>query len=534
MSSEPNPATPADRLTLDQLVAAIRRLPPGLEQARAVAACEKKYGGRARPAEGTGEDHDALFPLHPKQREVYESPATELFFGGAAGPGKSHALRALAIRWCDLIPGLQVYLFRRKYPDLDKNHMQGPHGFPALLAPWVQSGKAKIVENEIRIGKSRIFLCHCEYEKNVYNYQGAEMHVLMIDELTHFSETMYRYLRSRVRAIGMEFSERWRDFFPRVVAASNPGGLGHNWVKAAFISPKPPMEIWRTPASEGGMLRQFIPARMEDNPSLTRDDPEYEGRLDGLGNPSLVRAMKGGDWDIEAGGMFDDLWRREIHVLPPFPIPKSWHLDRAFDWGSSHPFALGWWAEADGTDAFMADGKIRSFPRGTLFQVAEWYGWNGRPNEGCRMLASEIGRGIVEKEHAMVKPVGRELPRVIHPGPADSSIFNEENGHSIADDFRRAGVVWKTADKTPGSRIAGAEAFRKRLKASMTFPLEGPGIFFFDEKHCPHSIRTIPALPRSPRNEDDVDTDAEDHCWDMVRYRILSSRGTSGSAPRGF
>ncbi|HQB07959.1 MAG TPA: hypothetical protein PK712_08865, partial [Rectinema sp.] len=88
--------------------------------------------------------------LHQKQAEVLFSPATEILFGGAAGPGKSYLLRAAAIIWCNDIPGLQVYLIRRTYPELMANHMEGPKSLRAMLAPWVEIGKVKIIQNDIR------------------------------------------------------------------------------------------------------------------------------------------------------------------------------------------------------------------------------------------------------------------------------------------------------------------------------------------------------------------------------------------------
>jgi hypothetical protein len=117
--------------------------------------------------------------LHPKQIVAKNTSATEVLYGGAAGGGKSHLMRVAAIEWCSHIE-LQVYLFRRIYDDLIKNHMEGRGGFRALLAPLTITGQAKIVESEIRfVNDSRIFLCHCEHEKHVYKYQGSEMDVLI-------------------------------------------------------------------------------------------------------------------------------------------------------------------------------------------------------------------------------------------------------------------------------------------------------------------------------------------------------------------
>lgn len=454
--------------------------------------------------------------LHPRQSEAFLSTATEILYGGAAGGGKSHLMRTAAIAWCTAIPGLQVYIFRRISDDLAKNHMEGPTGFPAMISEWIEQGHAKInwSKNSIEFWNgAKIHLCHCQYEKDRFKYQGAEIHVLMIDELTHFTDVIYRYLRGRCRMGGLRVPAQYVGFFPRIVNGSNPGGIGHNWVKATFIDEAAPMEIKQQPKAEGGMRRQYVPAKLADNPTLTETDPDYVDRLEGLGNAALVRAMRDGDWNIVSGGMFDDLWSQDKHILRPFAIPASWRIDRAFDWGSSKPFSVGWWAESDGTEAVMADGTKRAFPRGTLFRIAEWYGWNGKPNEGLKMSDAGIADGIVKHQGDY------GFADRVRAGPADSSIFDETNGDSPAKIQERHKVRWEKADKSPGSRKRGWQLMRGRLQASLADRMEEPGLFIFES--CRQFIRTMPVLPRSDRDPDDVDTDAEDHIADETRYRIL-------------
>ncbi|BDQ36312.1 phage terminase large subunit [Pseudodesulfovibrio nedwellii] len=470
------------------------------------------------------------FPLHPKQLEAFFSQATEILYGGAAGGGKSHFLRVAAIAFAYLIPGLQVYLFRRLSPDLLKNHMEGPTSFPVLLAEWVDMGFAKInyTENSIAFrngknngfaGGSKIFLCHCQYEKNMYSYQGAEIHLLLFDELTHFTDKIYRYLRGRLRLGGLKVPEEYQGIFPRVISGANPGGVGHNWVKASFVDGCDPMEHRRMEKEEGGMLRQYIPAKLTDNPTLMENDPDYADRLSALGSPELVKAMLEGDWDIISGGMFDDVFSRDVHVIKPFRPPKTWKINRSFDWGSSKPFAVGWWAESDGTEATMTDGTKRIFPPGTLFRIFEWYGWDGKtPDKGIKMSAKEIAKGIKERE--------AKFSFKVMPGPADSSIWTEENKNCINDDFESEDVYWQKANKKPGSRINGWEKMRGMFKACFEFPMEEPGLFVFS--NCFQFIRTIPTLPRDETKHDDVNTHAEDHIGDETRYRVLETSVTTG------
>lgn len=469
--------------------------------------------------------------LQPKQTEAFLTEATECFYSGAAGSGKSHLMRVAAIAWCCDIPGLQVYLFRRTSPDLLANHMVGPSGFPSLLGELVDQKHVQInySKNEIRFWNSSVIhLCHCQHDKDMYGYQGAEIHVLMVDELTHFSEEVYRYLRGRVRLGGLHIPDKYyiKDEqgkrkqdgqgnylcrFPRILAGANPGGVGHAWVKRTFIDFAPPMSIQSMPDSEGGFRRQFIPAFLKDNQILVQNDPKYLARLKGLGSDVLVSAMAEGNWDIPAGGYFDGLWNRNIHVLEPFDIPKSWRIDRSFDWGSSKPYSVGFWAESDGTEAVMSDGSIRHFSRGTLFRIDEIYGWTGEPDTGTKETAKEIALRIREFQGS------RGWGDRVRPGPADSAIFTKENGDCIADDMASEGIRWTKADKRPGSRRIGWLNMAKRLKACSKYPMEEAGLFVFS--NCLQFIRTVPTLPRDPNDSEDIYSKAEDHIADEARYR---------------
>ena len=287
----------------------------------------------------------------------------------------------------------------------------------------------------------------------------------------------------------------------RMVSTANPGGVGHNWIKARYIDPAPP----RTLISEGtSATKCYIPATVYDNEILMKSDPDYINRLKDSGAEWLVRAWLYGDWDIVAGGMFDDVWKRDVHVIEPFEIPKSWRVDRSFDWGSSAPFSVQWWAESDGTPA--PNGKV--YPRGTLFHIAEWYGCTGNPNEGIKMLASEIARGIIDIE--------KKMNRRVSPAGADPSIFATSNGTSIADEMARVGVRWEKADN---ARKAGWEKLRRLMKASLKERMEEAGLFVFST--CRQFIRTVPSLPRDGRDMEDLDTSTEDHIADACRYRIM-------------
>lgn len=455
------------------------------------------------------------FSLHKRQGEAFNSQATEILYGGAAGGGKSHLMRVASIIWAAEIPGLQVYLFRRIREDLLKNHIEGPQGYRSLLARWVQDKLCVIVDDEIRFWNgSKIYLCHCKDEKDRFRYQGAEIHLLLIDELTHFTELIYRFLRGRVRAVGLNLPDQYKGIFPRIMAGSNPGGVGHSFVKTTFVEGVQPMEIRRMPDSEGGMLRQYIPARLDDNPSMTTNDPTYRARLRGLGSESLVKAMEDGDWDVIDGAFFD-LWSNSKHVVAPFSIPSNWLRFRSGDWGSAKPFSFGWWAVVQ--DTFRTPSGV-ILQRGCLVRYREWYGCkrdqSGKsiPNIGLKMTAEAVGARLAEYEE----------DEAISHGVLDPACFAENGGPSINESMQKGSgnkVVWMPADNT---RIAGVgsmggwDLVRARLEGNE----DGPMLVCFST--CSDSIRTIPALQHDPHRPEDLDSSAEDHAADDWRYACAS------------
>ena len=446
--------------------------------------------------------------LEPKQGVAFGTEATEVLYGGAAGGGKSYLLRVSAIRWCMEVAGIQVYLFRRTLPDLRDNHLRGPTSFQVLLGVLIEAGKVKYraVENEFEFWNGSILhLCYCDSENDVEKYRGAEIHVLLIDELTHFSEYQYRFLRSRVRVAGLKIPQAYRGRLPRVETASNPGSIGHAWVKRTFISPRPANKIWRASKEEGGMLRQFIPARLIDNPYLSRDDPQYADRLRGLGSDNLVRAMLEGDWDIVAGQAFEKL-RRDTHAIEPFRIPADWMCFGSLDWGSRRPFSYGMWAVSGGEEI-----EGRTYPRGAMIRFNEWYGWNGKPNEGTRLEAREVALGILNREG------DRRMAYRI----ADSSMWKVDSGPSIAETFSRHGCVLRPAPKGPGSRHNGYIEVRQRIAGNE----EGSMLYAF--KNCHDGFwRTMPDLVMDEHlhgiGSEQIDTDQEDHVSDEVMYACTS------------
>lgn len=469
--------------------------------------------------------YEVNLELQEKQSYVFVSLATEILFGGAAGGGKSFLLRAIATFYAFEVPGIQVYLFRRQVSDLEKNHIFCSGGFLEILSGPIEAKEVRYNQQKKMLifnNGSVIHLCHLRNDMALLKFQGAEIHILLIDELTHFTENQYRYLRGRLRLGGLVVPQAYKEKLPLIVGASNPGNIGHAWVKRTFISTAPPNTVFKANEEDGGRLRTFIPSLLIDNKILMKNDPDYSSRLKGLGDPILVKAMLEGDWDIVAGGAFDDVWSRKDIVIKPFSIPRSWKIDRSFDWGSTHPFSVGWWAEADGTEATLNDGRVWCPPPRSLIRINEWYGADKRrSNTGIKLSSSEIAKGILEREKKMLD--SKLIQTKPKPGPADNQIrdVGEKGVPTIEKSMKLHGVSWTTSDKRPGSRVVGLNLIRDRMKESKKAMPEEPAFYIFET--CLSSIEIIPILPRDPNKIEDVDTSTEDHIYDEIRYRVLAT-----------
>lgn len=454
--------------------------------------------------------------LQPMQAQAFMTPATELLYGGAAGGGKSHLIRAAFIAWANMIPGLQLGLFRRMYPDLKANHLEGPTSFPALLAEQTKAGECRIVQGEITWSNgSRISLNHCQHEKDVFRYQGAEFHVLGFDELTHFTESQYRYLRGRLRMTGLKVPPHLARLFPRIISGSNPGGLGHTWVKEMFVN-HGAGKIHRTSAKEGGMLRQFIPAKLSDNAILTSSDPDYGNRLEGLGDPVLVQALRDGNWDVAAGAMYGSVWRKARHTCDPFAIPIDWDIWMGSDDGYEAPAACYWITQNPQTKTF--------------YIIAELHKAHMLPGafaEHIKRISAQIMRRI-SPTHC--QPEG---PHTSFKGSLDSAAFNDNGTGDIprGNQLKALGIRFAPVEKWPGSRVHRAQMLHKLLAVNPDDPAGGPGVVFFNT--CVEAIKHIPALPRDKNNIEDVDTDGNDHSYDGVTYGLQYKKKRVGMMKAG-
>ncbi len=436
----------------------------------------------------------------PRQRVFMARPEYEALYGGAAGGGKSDALVIEALRQVAK-PRYRGLLLRKTYPELreliEKSERYYPAAFPGAKYnssshTWRFPSGAKILFGSMQHPADRM------------KYQGQAFDFVGFDELTHFRAEEYLFLFSRNRPNGPGMRVYIR-------ATANPGGIGHGWVKARFITPAPPMTpisetvSWRGPDGalhESEQKRIFVPSTVFDNQALLDNDPDYVRRLAALPEAEK-RAMLYGDWDSFAGQVFTE-WRNDpahyadhrfTHVIAPFAIPADWAVWCALDWGYARPFSVGWYA---------VDRARR------LYRIREYYGCTGTPNEGARMEPGAVARRIRAIEADDPNLRGRVIHRV-----GDPAIWGSDGTESIGALMERERVFFEKGDHT---RIAGKMQVHHRL----AFDARGtPMLYVFET--CPHFIRTVPALIYDAADPEDVDSAGEDHIYDELRYVCMKN-----------
>ncbi len=421
------------------------------------------------------------------QKQFMDATADEVLFGGAAGGGKSYGQLVDALLYALKYPQSRQLILRRSFPELEHSIIFASLKFyPAKVARYKSGSHTWEFRNQ-----SLIEFGYLANEKDMLRYQGAEYDVVRFDELTHFTEEQYTYLMSRIRGVNA---------YPKQMKSStNPGGIGHSWVKRRFIDGAEPNRIHVD--QESGMGRIFIPSFVQDNLFLMTADAGYQKRLELLPEREK-KALLYGEWEIFDGQVFAEwknnprgyLNRRFSHVISPFPIPPHWRRFRTFDFGYAKPFAVSWFALDE-------DGRA--------YNYRELYGCTGTPDEGVRWTAQKIARAIREIEDK------EENGRIV-TGYADPAIWNAtgSNEGSIAEMMEREGVFF---EKGKNQRLAGKMQVHYRL----AFDEEGfPMLYFFDT--CKHMIRTLPALRYDPVSPEDVDTRQEDHLYDAMKYFLMS------------
>jgi hypothetical protein len=433
-------------------------------------------------------ERDVAFRPNPgPQTDFLAANEREVFYGGARGGGKTYSLLIAPLRFVDK-PTSRALLIRRSMPELRDVIFQTQQLYPKA----VPGAKFKTQENTWHFPSgARIEFGYCENLTDVLRYQGQSYSWIGVDELPQYeSPDVWHFLRSSLRSADPSIPLHFR-------ATGNPGNRGSRWVKELFIDPAEPNTRFtqkveyeldgRTLSTE--ITRKFIPASVWDNPYLTQDS-SYIAMLASL--PEVKRKQfLYGDWDVVEDGAFSE-FNRSTHVVEPFEVPNGWTRIRAADFGFSSPSAILW-------GAVDYDDNL----------------WIYRELYVSKVTADQLGRMIREVESGDGK---------IYDAVLDSSCWARrgDRGPSIAEMMNAEGCRFRPSDRSPGSRISGKIEVHKRLMVDED--TEEPRLRIFE--NCPNLIRQLSSLPLDKNNPEDVDTKAEDHAYDALRY-MVSSRPTN-------
>lgn len=464
------------------------------------------------------------------------SPAHETLYCGTRGNGKTdvqimsflqHVGKGYGPYWRGII-------FDRRYKNLDDIVARTKKWFTAMNNGAVFLSNKADYRWKWPTGEE-LLIRAAEDVTDYDDYHGQEFPFIGWNELTKYpTKDLYEAMTSCNRSSFTPEKDSPRDKngnpilppIPLIIfSTTNPWGAGRTWVKKYFIDPAPygtiivDKHVIVDPRTQDVVefetTRVAIFGYFAENIYLPNG---YIADLTRNSSKNQRKAWLEGDWDAAAGGAFEDVWDSDVHIVPNFCIPSGWNLYRAFDWGSSAPFYVGWFAEANGEEVILPDGRIFCPAEGSLILFDEWYGV-GPDGKGIKLGATAIAAGILEREG--IYPTYRVCEDHIapHGGPADGQIFNKINDddYTIAEHMSLQGVEWERADKSQGSRVHGLELVRERFRAAKSG--EGRALYFM--RRCKYAIDLVPSLPNDPDKPDDVDTKAEDHAYDVMRYMVL-------------
>lgn len=492
-------------------------------------------------------------PLTGTSQELaITSPCDITMYHGARGPGKT--ITQLMRFRSRVGQGYGSYwrgvIFDREFKNLGDLVAQSRRFFPKFDDGCKFLSSAQEYKWVWPTGEELLFR-HVKRLGDYDGFHGWEVPFLGWNELTkHPTSELYDKLMSINRSSYTPEKDGWvgsdTGYGPNgevpppipleVFITTNPSGPGHNWVKRQFIDPAPNGTIVKKEAQifnpQTQMDETYVKTQVAIFGSYRENkflDPKYIAELDAITNENLRRAWLYGDWNVTAGGALDDLWNERKHVLPRFKVPKNWRIDRSMDWGSTHPFACAWWAECNGEEVVLPDGRKFAPAKGSIIQIAELYATEAiGSNKGLKWSPTLCAEKIVQKEIALLE--GGWIETQPWPGPADNQIRNviDSESDTIETKFAKKGVKWTESDKSPGSRKNGLILLRDRLEAVISKP-ELPGLYVM--AHCRDSIDTVTAIQYDEDNVEDVDTGSEDHMYDAWRYRCL--KGANRSATPG-
>jgi hypothetical protein len=425
------------------------------------------------------------------QMDFLAAGEREVLYGGSAGGGKSYAMLADPLRYMGH-PSFSGLLLRHTTEELRELVWKSQEIYPKIW-PGIKWSERKM--QWVAPSGARLWMSYLDRDDDVLRYQGLAFSWIGFDELTQWNKPFaWNYMRSRLRTAASDLPIYMR-------ATTNPGGPGHGWVKKMFIDPAAygkafdatdieTGEVLKYPAGHskaGNALfkRRFIPARLSDNPYLSREG-DYEAMLLSLPEQQR-RQLLDGDWDIKEGAAFTE-FNRDIHVVEPFNIPNNWVKFRACDYGYGSYSAVLWFAVS---------------PSEQLIVYRELY--------VSKVLATDLADMINELE------AGDGGMRY---GVLDSSLWHKrgDTGPSLAEQMIMRGCRFRPSDRSKGSRVSGKNEIHRRLQVDEY--TEEPRIVFFN--NCTNTVSQLPSIPLDKKNPEDVDTRAEDHLYDALRYGIMS------------
>tara|TARA_Y100001938_G_scaffold111836_1_gene153129 strand:+ start:2409 stop:3791 length:1383 start_codon:yes stop_codon:yes gene_type:complete len=403
----------------------------------------------------------------------------ETLYGGARGGGKTDAGMVWLLRDSEN-PKLRGLVIRKNAEDLSDWIDRAREMYPNAVI----SGKPAVIRFPsgaiIRTG-------HLKDDSAYTKYQGHEYHRMVLEELTQIpTEESYLKLISSCRSTvpGLE---------ARIFATANPGGKGHAWVKQRFIDGKKQNEAFQDKVS--GRLRIYIPATVDDNPTLSKNDPQYVNFLNSLPEP-LRSAWRNGDWNVYAGQYFTE-FTQDVHVIEPPDDFGSIENARfiGIDWGFANPFCA-LWAEVT--------------PKGKIYFYRELYGTEKRPYEWGKEIAE------LSREDRVSMSLGDPSMWIRNPHAWKHPEVQMHSDASIADSLLSGGVpnlVPANNTRVPGwMKISDLLHWDNEGKEPDMYIIKGT---------CPNLARTMPLALRCNRNPEDIDTDGEDHALDACRYLIM-------------
>lgn len=467
---------------------------------------------------------EGVWKPHPGPQEEFMAIPDEIqeaFFGGSVGPGKSWCLLMLPIlRGFHLNGAFRGVIFRRTFPQLEE------YLIPESKLKYGKVGGTYNDKHHRWTFKSgaTISFSYIETPDHARDHDGSQYNFIGWDELTHFDEWVYRYLFRSLRS--------GTKSLPALVrSTSNPGNIGHTWVRKRFIEPAR-QGYKKLYDSETKSFRIFIPAKATDNPTLLENNPNYLNILNTL--PEAERKAKiDGDWWTFSGQVFTEFREHKyhgepdhaLHVIDPYVIPGYWPKILSIDWGFTHPVAAHWHAIS---------------PKGQLITFEEYH--NSKTPIG--IWGADIGR--ITRTMDNVKLI------VMDP----SAWKTESHGKTIAEQFTEASDL--LPEKAINDRLAGKqhyhEMLRWREKPAKKLPKEGYSFekserlyrmygekaqqeyveMFLPEKpetnlpkwqifrNCKHLIETIPTLVYDEKKVEDVAKMNGDDDYDETRYGIMA------------